>query len=96
MEYCQVEIQSLVLKECGKPASVKIGGRWYCEYHADALERALVRWADPDWIARQSVDSKLTAPPPLEIPRQQFADAVVFALFGRLISGPLGSVHLFI
>jgi hypothetical protein len=51
MHYCRVEIQGLVLEECGKPASVKIGGRWYCEFHADALEKALARWVDPDWLA---------------------------------------------
>jgi hypothetical protein len=23
---------------CGAPASVKIGGRWFCEDHADSME----------------------------------------------------------
>jgi hypothetical protein len=52
MHYCEEEIQGLALEECSKPASVKVGGRWYCEYHADALEQVLIRWSDPDWIAR--------------------------------------------
>ena len=56
MHYCEVELQGRVVEECGKPASVKIGGRWYCEYHADALEQALIRWSDPEWVAQQSVE----------------------------------------
>jgi len=52
MHYCEVEVQGLVVEECGKPASVKIGS-WYCEYYANALEQALVRWSDPEWVAAQ-------------------------------------------
>jgi hypothetical protein len=55
MRYCEAEVQGLFLEECSQPASVKIGGRWYCECHADALEQALVRWSDPEWVAQQSV-----------------------------------------
>jgi len=56
MHYCEEEIQGMILEECGKAASVKIGGCWYCEHHADVLERNLVRWSDPDWLAKRSVD----------------------------------------
>jgi hypothetical protein len=53
MQYCDVEVQGFIAEECGEPASVKVEGRWRREYHADALERALARRSDPEWIARQ-------------------------------------------
>lgn len=28
----------LGIEPCGAPASVKIGGRWFCEDHADSVE----------------------------------------------------------
>jgi hypothetical protein len=49
MHYCEIEIQGIVLEECGQPASVKHEGRWYCEYHADALEQAETRCAMRHW-----------------------------------------------
>ena len=54
MQYCDVEVQGFIAEECGEPASVKVEGRWHCEYHADALERALARWSGPEWVAQQS------------------------------------------
>jgi hypothetical protein len=54
MHYCQMELQGPVAEPCGKPASVKIGGCWLCEFHADALERFEARTSQPEWIARQT------------------------------------------
>jgi len=53
MHYCEEEIQGMVLEECGQLASVKMQGVWYCEEHADAMERNLIRWSDPEWIAEK-------------------------------------------
>jgi hypothetical protein len=52
LHYCEVELQGLVVEECGKPAGLKVEGRWLCAFHFDALQKALARWVDPDWIAR--------------------------------------------
>jgi hypothetical protein len=53
MHYCEVELVGLTSDQCGEPAGIRIEGRWLCEHHADALERDLARWADPEWITEQ-------------------------------------------
>ena len=65
MHYCEALLQQgRVEVPCGRPASVKIGGKWYCELHGDSLERFLVRSSKPEWaeeIRRQlqeQVDSE--------------------------------------
>lgn len=53
MYFCEMELQGQICKPCDGPASVRIGGRWFCEYHADALERAEARWSSPEWIEKR-------------------------------------------
>ena len=45
MHYCEMELQGLVLEPCGRPASVKHDGEWFCEFHYDALLAMEARWA---------------------------------------------------
>ncbi len=45
LHYCEVELQGIVVEQCGEPASVKHDGRWFCEFHYDELLAAEARWA---------------------------------------------------
>jgi hypothetical protein len=45
MHFCEQELQGMVLEPCGRPASVKHDGEWFCEFHYDALLAMEVRWA---------------------------------------------------
>jgi hypothetical protein len=37
---------------CGAPATVRIGGKWYCEPHADARELEI---ADENWAMTHKI-----------------------------------------
>jgi len=50
MRYCEMELQGPVLALCDERASMKVGGCWLCEHHADALAQASERWSGINWI----------------------------------------------
>ena len=50
MHYCEMELQGPVLALCDERASMKVGGCWLCEHHADALAQASERWSGINWF----------------------------------------------
>jgi hypothetical protein len=64
MHYCEQELQGPVLEPCDDPASTRIGGKWFCEYHGDALEHFLARCSKPEWA--EEIRRHLANQPDLE------------------------------
>jgi len=64
MHYCEQVAQGPVLEPCDQPASTRIDGRWYCEYHGDALEEFQARCAKPEWA--EEIRRQLENQPDLE------------------------------
>jgi hypothetical protein len=50
MHFCEMEFRGRLALPCGDRATAKIEGRWYCQLHADALERASERWSGIHWF----------------------------------------------
>ena len=50
MRYCEMELQDPVLAICDERASVKVEGHWFCQFHADLLEEAQIRWSGVNWF----------------------------------------------
>ena len=50
MHYCEMEVQGRLALPCDERAPVKVEGRWYCQFHADALEEAQIRWSGINWF----------------------------------------------
>jgi hypothetical protein len=65
MKYCDALLQQGRVEEpCDEPASTRIDGRWYCELHADSLERFLARCSKPEWA--EEIRRQLETQPDLE------------------------------